>query len=842
VGLQVYGNSLPALAVSGNDIYQNTSFELRNDASFAVVANGNYWGEPTTTELAQAKLALGRIWDSRDGSPAAVIINQWYVNSTTGGSPGSAQNLDYTLNVPGVSQVVAGLVDTTTTWSGKVLVVGDVTVTGDLTIAAGTQILFDPLHDARASGADGSRCEIILNGGTLRVSGTDASPVLFTSATTSKQPGDWYGIRLMQGHVSLSHFVVEFATIGLRLEDGDTRFDDYLIEHGAIRATSGQAIYQLGNLETVNLSDLTITNNNYGIYTAGPLLVRDSRINRNTHDGISGSSYALTLTNCDVSANDASGISVNSKALVVQNCTVRSNLSYGLYDGDALSEVRNSQFQRNGTGVYLYRPSPLTFVGNTVSQNSGSGIVLDFGGGSVSAEGITSNVIRSNSVGLQVYGNSLPALAVSGNDIYQNTSFELRNDSIISITANDCYWGEPTATEWTIGQVNLSRIYDLRDNASYGQVLMQNIRGTAALQAPRFTIQPQSLVALPGDTVTLSTDTSGTAPITFQWYHNGDAVAQATNSDLTLTRLDASKAGNYFIVAANVAGRATSFVAQVTLIVPPAPPVIVQHPVSQTVTLGGSVSFAVAATGVGPFSYQWRKNGAPIPGATAATLSISSVLVSDGAEYTVTVTNPGGNATSQPATLTLNTSGSTAVTRQITRSGTNFFVTVTVIPPVGTPAYVVEEFIPTGFIARDISTLGSLDAPNGRVVWGPFWDGLTRTLTYTLVPPAGFTGTTTLNGAALFFGATAATSGDNLVLLWPSGQPAHLTLTRVSGIFAVSVEGEVGRSYRLEARDILTSGQWESLATLNLTQSPRQYIDGDSIGKPTRFYRCVLVE
>ena len=439
-------------------------------------------------------------------------------------------------------------------------------------------------------------------------------------------------------------------------------------------------------------------------------------------------------------------------------------------------------------------------------------------------------------------GSPAEVLVLSGNDIFQNTSFELRNETVMAITANDCYWGEPTTTEWTEGRVNLSRIYDLYDNASYGQVLIQTIRGTPALQAPRFTTQPQSLTALPGDTVTLSADASGSAPINYQWYRNGGAVAQATHPDLTLASLDASKAGNYFVVAANAAGRATSFVAVVTLIVPPAPPVIVQHPVSQTVALGASVSFAVAATGTGPFNYQWRKNSAPIPGASAATFSIASVLVSDAAEYTVTVSNPGGNSTSQPATLTVNTLGGTIVTRQITQTGTNFFVTVSIIPPVGTPVYLVEEFIPAGFTARDISNSGSLDALNGRVVWGPFWDGLTRTLAYTLVPPAGFTGTTTLNGAALFFGATAATAGDNLLALRPTGQPARLSLTRVSGIFAISVAGEVGRSYRLEARDSLTSGQWEPLATIALTTSPRLYIDGDSIGQPVRFYRCVLVE
>ena len=65
---------------------------------------------------------------------------------------------------------------------------------------------------------------------------------------------------------------------------------------------------------------------------------------------------------------------------------------------------------------------------------------------------------------------------------------------------------------------------------------------------------------------------------------------------------------------------------------------------------------------------------------------------------------------------------------------------------------------------------------------------------------------------------------------------------RVLGIFAVSIKGEAGRSYRLETCDSLISGVWQPLATIVLTTSPRLYYDGDSIGQPVRFYRAVLVE
>ena len=99
-----------------------------------------------------------------------------------------------------------------------------------------------------------------------------------------------------------------------------------------------------------------------------------------------------------------------------------------------------------------------------------------------------------------------------------------------------------------------------------------------------------------------------------------------------------------------------------------------------------------------------------------------------------------------------------------------------------------------------------------------------------------------MNGAALFFGATAATSGDNVVVMTPTGPPATLALSNLAGFWAVSIRGGVGRSYELQATDDLTSNLWVPLARIILTQSPRIYIDGDSVGKTERFYRCVLVE
>ena len=70
-----------------------------------------------------------------------------------------------------------------------------------------------------------------------------------------------------------------------------------------------------------------------------------------------------------------------------------------------------------------------------------------------------------------------------------------------------------------------------------------------------------------------------------------------------------------------------------SLTVTPGVPVITLDPVSQTVFAGTSVQLTVAATGSGPLSYQWYKNGAILSGATNTTLSIASAALSDNGTY-----------------------------------------------------------------------------------------------------------------------------------------------------------------------------------------------------------------
>jgi Ig-like domain-containing protein/parallel beta helix pectate lyase-like protein len=79
---------------------------------------------------------------------------------------------------------------------------------------------------------------------------------------------------------------------------------------------------------------------------------------------------------------------------------------------------------------------------------------------------------------------------------------------------------------------------------------------------------------------------------------------------------------------------------------------IAVQPYNMTVAAGQPVTFSATGAGSPTLTYQWRRNGANITGATSASYTITAVSVADNeAIFTVTVTNSVGSATSNPATL-----------------------------------------------------------------------------------------------------------------------------------------------------------------------------------------------
>lgn len=115
-------------------------------------------------------------------------------------------------------------------------------------------------------------------------------------------------------------------------------------------------------------------------------------------------------------------------------------------------------------------------------------------------------------------------------------------------------------------------------------------------------------------------------------------------------------------------------------------PDITAQPQSITVDDGQPATFTVVATGTGTLTYQWKRDGTDIPGATSSTYSITSASLSDnGAAISIAVSNAGGTSLSLSATLTvqeappaivsspgaISVQAGTSATLQVIATGTN---------------------------------------------------------------------------------------------------------------------------------------------------------------------------
>jgi hypothetical protein len=108
------------------------------------------------------------------------------------------------------------------------------------------------------------------------------------------------------------------------------------------------------------------------------------------------------------------------------------------------------------------------------------------------------------------------------------------------------------------------------------------------------------------------------------------------------------------VVVSNTAGSVTSNAATLTVNAAAVAPTITTQPVNQTVTAGQTATFAVAAGGTAPLSYQWQKNGANISGATGTSYTTPATATTDsGTTFGVVVSNTAGSVTSNTATLTV---------------------------------------------------------------------------------------------------------------------------------------------------------------------------------------------
>jgi alpha-tubulin suppressor-like RCC1 family protein len=179
------------------------------------------------------------------------------------------------------------------------------------------------------------------------------------------------------------------------------------------------------------------------------------------------------------------------------------------------------------------------------------------------------------------------------------------------------------------------------------------------VSAPWANPNPITLPAATMVNVVASDSDNGPSALTYTWSKiDGPGTVTITPNGTALSNSAAasfSVAGSYTLRvtvsdgAANVTGDVS-----VTVNTAPIPPVITTQPVNKTVTVGQTATFSVIASGT-PLSYQWRKGGVSISGATGATYTTPTTISADnGTLFSVVISNSAGSVASSNATLTVN--------------------------------------------------------------------------------------------------------------------------------------------------------------------------------------------
>ncbi|MDB6095489.1 MAG: peptidase and matrixin and adamalysin [Verrucomicrobia bacterium] len=189
--------------------------------------------------------------------------------------------------------------------------------------------------------------------------------------------------------------------------------------------------------------------------------------------------------------------------------------------------------------------------------------------------------------------------------------------------------------------------------------------GTTAQSQPFITAQPADRIAALGGSATFTASVnlgSGNQAADVHWYVNGAEINLQANPkytfvragnvlNLTVNNITSADLGTYSFRLADTGGITGSNSATLAIGTSTGPAIVMQ-PAGHSLATGSSVVFSVVASG-GNLTYQWKKNGTNIPVATAADFMIPNAQPSDSANYTVTVTNGTGSATSNAANLTV---------------------------------------------------------------------------------------------------------------------------------------------------------------------------------------------
>jgi trimeric autotransporter adhesin len=306
------------------------------------------------------------------------------------------------------------------------------------------------------------------------------------------------------------------------------------------------------------------------------------------------------------------------------------------------------QWRKGGVNIVGATSATLNFAALTASDAGSYEVVVANGCGTVTSVAVTITVQTAPSITTQPTNQT----ACTGSSV---------NFSVVANGANLTYqWRKAgvniagaTSVTYTIASVVAGDAgnYDVVISGSCTPSVTSNAVSLTISSSTTIATQPTNQAACVGGTVTFNVIASG-GGLSYQWRKGGTNIAGATSASYSIASVTAGDAGNYdVVVSSSCGGSVTS--STVTLTIGAATSITTQ-PVAQTVCAGSPVSFTVSATGSGTITYQWRKSGVNISGATGATYTIATTSAANAGSYDVVVSGSCGTVNSVPVSLTVN--------------------------------------------------------------------------------------------------------------------------------------------------------------------------------------------